>query len=621
MSDYGYRNIGAASIPVAVGNPAENAKQALAAVERARVAGVQALVLPALCLSGATCGDLFRQSPLLNACEAALLWLLEKTAGSSMLIALGLPVRGRGLLFNCAAVLQSGKLLGLVPKRALSNEETRWFAAYRGEPERITFLRQETSFGNALFSCAEAIFGIAFDDEISLDAEIVLQLGAEPALAGWHAKRRDKLALRSVCAGVACANAGPGESTTDAVFSGACMIAENGKLLAEGPLFEQEGAAAYACIDIELLRAERLGRLDAQENGLPPIPCESLPALDEAKINREFSPRPFIPESPDRLAERCREVLEIQAAGLIKRMRHTGMRKLILGISGGLDSTLALLVALRACKGLGLDARRVLGVTIPGFGTSFYTRQTVDDLVKALGFTLREIDIRPACELHMRDIGHDPAVQDVVYENVQARERTQLLMDLANQEGALLLGTGDLSELALGWCTYNGDHMSMYGVNAGTPKTLVRYIVAHEMAESGGEVKAALRRVLETPVSPELLPADEGGRIAQKTEDQIGSYEVHDFYLYHFCRFGFPPAKLHFMAVRAFRGVHSPARLKEWLVLFLRRFFAQQFKRSCLPDGPRVGSVSLSPRDGWRMPSDAAANVWIAMAEDVRVES
>jgi len=621
MSDYGFRKIGAASIPVAVGNPAENAKRALEAIEKARVAGAQVLVLPELCLSGATCGDLFRQSILLNACEAALLWLLEKTAGSSMLIALGLPVRAHERLFNCAAVLQSGKILGLVPKHALSGGEARWFAAYQDERGSISLLRQQVPFGRMLFSCAQAIFGVAFGDEVLRNAEVILRLSAEPAEMGGHAERRDMLALLSRHAGYAYANAGPGESTTDAVFSGACMIAENGHVLAESQRFAQDGTAVYACMDIELLRAERRDDLAVQPDGLPVIPCESLPVLDEAKMNRKFAATPFVPENPSQLAEQCREVLDILAAGLIKRMKHTGMRKMILGVSGGLDSTLALLAALKACKILALDERRILGVTMPGFGTSFHTRQTVDDLVKALGFTLREIDIRPACELHMRDIGHDPQVLDATFENIQARKRTQILMDLANKENALLIGTGDLSELALGWCTYNGDHMSMYGVNAGVPKTLIAHLIDSVMAESDERARAALRRVLDTPVSPELLPTDESGRIAQKTEDQIGSYDVHDFYLYHFCRFGFAPAKLHFMAMRAFKDVYTSARLKEWLVLFLRRFFAQQFKRSCLPDGPRVGSVSLSPRGGWRMPSDAAANVWIAMAEDIRIEN
>ena len=636
MSDYGYRKIGAASIPVAVGNPAENARHALAAIERARAKGAQALVLPELCLSGGTCGDLFRQSALLNACEAALLWLLEKNRDSAMLVVVSLPVRALGRLYNCAAVMQSGNLLGLVPKEYFSGEEARWFAAYQGEQAIITIFGREAPFGRALFQSGEVSFAIEIGSDLfgpsppSIQmalrgAEIILNPCAIAEQAGGHAYRRDFIVQQSarLHAGYVLANAGPGESTTDAVHSGACVIAENGHALAVGPRFAQEGAAIYACVDVELLRAER--RFDPAWNSLQPekmpvITCDPLPKLNEAKIDRVFAPRPFVPENPALRHERCQEVLDIQMAGLIKRMRHTGMKGMILGVSGGLDSTLALLVALRACKSLGLDAKRVLGVTLPGYGTSFHTRQTVDELVRALGFTLREIDIRPACGLHMRDIGHDPQIHDATYENIQARERTQILMDLANKENALLLGTGTLSELALGWCTYNGDHMSMYNPNSGVPKTLVKHLIAFVAREEHGDsARMALRRVLNTPISPELLPADESGQISQKTEEQIGSYDVHDFYLYHFFRFGFAPAKLYFMAARAFHGEYAPAQLKDWLVLFLRRFFAHQFKRSCLPDGPRVGSVSLSPRGNWRMPSDAAANLWNAMAEDIKL--
>ena len=635
MSDYGYRKVGAASIPVTVGNPAENAKQVLAAMQKAQVVGAQAFVLPELCLSGYTCGDLFRQSALLDACEAALLWLLEQTEDYAAVAAVGLPVRVRGKLYNCAAVMQSGRLLGFVPKQRLSGEESRWFAAYQGEWETVTLFGREAAFGRALFQSKDKLtIGIEVGSdcdvpvppaaELALQgAEIILNLAAFGEGAGGQAYRRTMLAQQSarLLCGYVMACAGAGESTTDLTFSGACMIAEQGQILAESPRFVQEGASVYASVDAELLRARRRGDAawSAEDSSLPVTACGALPPLDEAKINRRFDAKPFVPEDPALRYERCREVLEMQTAGLIKRMKHTGTNRLIIGISGGLDSALALLVALRACKALALDARYVLGVTMPGFGTSFYTRQTVDDLAESLGFTLREIDIRPACELHMKDIGHDPQVHDATYENIQARERTQILMDLANKEGALLLGTGDLSELALGWCTYNGDHMSMYGLNGGVPKTLIPHLIAHamEMEECGEQAKTALRRVLNTPISPELLPTDDSGQITQKTENLIGSYDVQDFYLYHFFRHGFAPAKLHFMAARAFKGEHTPAQLKEWLVLFLRRFFAQQFKRSCLPDAPAVGSVSLSPRGGLRMPSDASAQLWIAMAEQI----
>jgi NAD+ synthase (glutamine-hydrolysing) len=352
---------------------------------------------------------------------------------------------------------------------------------------------------------------------------------------------------------------------------------------------------------------------------LQKIEALPFPPLSEKQISRKYARLPFVPGSLLLRGERCREVLEIQSAALVKRLRHTRQRQVLLGLSGGLDSTLALLVALRAAKQLAWRNEQILGITMPGFGTSAHTRESVEQLAHAFGITLWEIDIRPACELHMQDIGHDPNEHDAVYENIQARERTQILMDLANQEDALLLGTGDLSELALGWCTYNADHMSMYGVNCGVPKTLVRHLVEYVLDDSDDFTAAALRRVLDTPVSPELLPLDASGEITQKTEAVLGNYEVHDFFLYHFFRFGFTPEKLFFLARRAFAGIYSPQELKDWLCIFLRRFFSQQFKRSCLPDGPKVGSVSLSPRGDWRMPSDASAELWLRQAEGLAV--
>jgi NAD+ synthase (glutamine-hydrolysing) len=394
-------------------------------------------------------------------------------------------------------------------------------------------------------------------------------------------------------------------------------------MLAENRRFEQEGAMVCACFDLELLAAERrFGSFgDCAEADPAPalrrVRAEPVTPPGEALLTRKYDKKPFVPGSLLLRGERCREILDIQTAALVKRLRHTGQSRVILGLSGGLDSTLALLVALRAAQCMRWNAEQVLGITMPGFGTSARTRENVEQLAGCFGVTLWEIDIRPACELHMQDIGHDPNEHDATYENVQARERTQILMDLANQENALLLGTGDLSELALGWCTYNADHMSMYNLNGGVPKTLVRHLVEYVMDDSEPATAKALRRVLETPVSPELLPPGKDGEITQKTESVLGCYEVHDFYLYYFFRFGFGPEKLFFLACRAFAGEYEPAQLKDWLLVFLRRFFAQQFKRSCLPDGPKVGSVSLSPRGDWRMPSDACAALWTERAEQL----
>ncbi|MDR0532127.1 MAG: NAD(+) synthase [Oscillospiraceae bacterium] len=629
MSSYGYIKTGAASLPVAVANPMENAKHILAAAERA--AGLQVLVLPELCVSGYTCGDLFGQAALLDSCERALGWLLERTRGNEMVLAVGLPVRALGRLYNCAAALQGGRVLGLVPKQYLPNAreyyEKRWFAPYAGEQTTLTICGQAVPFGRALFRFGDAVtIGIELCEDLWSPAppsvqlalhgaEVILNLSASDEEVAKHAYRRELIAQQSgrLRCGYLYAGAGPAESTTDLVFSGACAVAENGAVLAESPRFAQEGAAAYACVDVELLRAERrFGCFyEARAGEAPPVvEGGPLPELTARQVDRAYAARPFVPGDPSQRARRCQEILEIQTAGLLKRMKHTRAEKLILGLSGGLDSTLALLVALRACGRMGWGPERVLGITMPGFGTTGHTRRTVDDLAGALGFELREIDIKAACAQHLEAIGHDGNTRDVTYENAQARERTQILMDLANKENALLLGTGDLSELALGWCTYNADHMSMYHLNGGVPKTLVRHLVEFVMEQ--GVAPAALRRVLDTPISPELLPPDESGQIAQKTEETLGSYDVHDFYLYHFFRFGFAPEKLLFLACRAFAGEHSPERLSQWLEVFLRRFFSQQFKRSCLPDGPKVGSVSLSPRGDWRMPSDADAAVWLA---------
>jgi len=588
-----YLKAAALSPRVNVANPAENARAALEAIQTALYAGAQAIALPALVLSGCTCGDLFSQSALLEACDTALLWLAEQTQHTSALIAVGLPKRINGRAYHCAAVLQGGNVLGLVSKQALSPGERRWFAP---------------GTGGQVFQCGDCAIGVGFGDDIPA-AQISLHLAAEPEDAGLHERRRSLLATQSdrLHCGIVCAGAGAGESTTDLVFSGPCLIAENGEILTENRRYEPEGGAVYACLDLDLLRAERR---DIETHGCA-SPDHPLPPLSDEQITRKYSPSPFVPLSPQLRAGRCREVLDMQAAALAQRLRHIGQKQVILGLSGGLDSTLALLAAAKTADQLQWPRESILCITMPGYGTSDYTRETAGLLAAACGSTLWEIDIRPACDLHMQDIGHDPNQHDTTYENVQARERTQVLMDLANQEGALLLGTGDLSELALGWCTYNADHMSMYNPNCGVPKTLARTIVRFAMEEAPPALAAALARVLDTPVSPELLPG------TQKTEDILGPYDVHDFYLYYFYRYGFSPKKLFFMAERAFDGTYTPGQLKAWLLIFLRRFFSQQFKRSCSPDGPRVCGVSLSPRGAWHMPSDASAQLWLEEAENL----
>lgn len=634
--DFGFLKIGALSPRTCVANPKQNAIYALAALRRAQEQGVQLAVLPELCLSGYTCGDLFGQDALLDSCEQELLGLAGQTREMDTVLVVGIPLRVNGFLYNCAAILQRGKILGFVPKTYLPNYqefyEKRWFVSgMQNRADTVRFAGEEIPFGNLLFRLNDrAVLGV----EICEDLWVPLPPGTQMALAGANVivnlsasneavtkndYRRAMIAQQSakaLCA-YAYASAGVGESTTDLVFSGACTVAENGTILADAPRFQQDGSEAVACVDLERLLSQRRQNGSFPDNAdltSPPayrIIDAPVPTLAESQINRAYDKHPFVPDDRVRREERCREILSIQAAGLAKRLSHTGMQKLVLGISGGLDSTLALLVSVRTMELLKLPKENILCVTMPGFGTTDRTYENAVELIHCVGATFREIDIRPACLQHMADIGHDPALHDVTYENTQARERTQILMDLANKEGGILVGTGDLSELALGWCTYNADHMSMYGVNGGVPKTLVRHLVENFAAQADERTAGVLRAVLDTPVSPELLPPDESGQIAQKTEEKLGPYELHDFFLYHFLRFGTNPQKLLFLAKRAFGNQYTSRQLTDWLRLFFKRFFQSQFKRSCLPDGPKVGSVSLSPRGDWRMPSDAQAAAWL----------
>ena len=632
----GFLKVCAVSPRVTVAGVQSNLNAALQEIEKANKNKVQILVFPELFLSGYTCGDLFLQTALQDACKSALTAVCRATENSALVVVIGLPLKFGASLYNCAAVVQNGMVVAVIPKTYIPNYneyyEKRWFASGDGVNGTIKLNEQEVPFGQTLVRLSDdAVLGVELCEDLwtpstpstSLalsGANIIVNLSASNEVVTKNDYRKNLICMQSAkdfCAYIY-ASAGVGESTTDLVFSGACTVAENGALLSEGERFAFNGSMAEACIDIEKLNAERAHNTsftDAAKKLKEKLSEVSTPVevsdLEYNEVNRSFDPHPFVPSDTAEKDERCREILSIQSHALAKRMSHIGAKKAIIGISGGLDSTLALLVTARALKILNLPNENMICVTMPGFGTTDRTYQNAVDLIHAFGATFMEISIRNAARGHMADIGHDESVHDITYENTQARERTQILMDLANKHGAVLVGTGDLSELALGWCTYNADHMSMYGVNAGVPKTLVRHLVRNEAQQLPEEISKILNDILDTPVSPELLPPDENGNIQQKTEETLGPYEVHDFYLYHFLRFGTRPEKLLFMASRAFAGIYSEEQLKNWLKLFVRRFFTNQFKRSCLPDGPKVGSVSLSPRGDWRMPSDADCSVWL----------
>ena len=629
----GFIKIAAVSPAVTVGNVEKNCNEIINMLEKARNQRVQIAVFPELSLCGYTCGDLFHQKALIDACYSGIMKICEYSKAFNGYIAVGSPIKYNGKLYNCAVMINNGKVLGIVPKTYIPNYneyyELRWFESGKGVSGVVNLSDNQTAIidSGLIFSVNEDTkIGIEICEDLwapcppsialaQQGANVILNLSASNEAVTKNDYRKSLVKQQSArlfCA-YAYASAGVGESTTDLVFSGACTVAENGSLLAEGQRFSLDGTMAVADIDIDKLNAMRQlqNTFICDNSGNTVLADKELPFLDEAYIERNFDPNPFVPSDDRERDERCREILAIQSSGLAKRMLHTKTQKLVLGISGGLDSTLALLVAVRTTEMLKIPNENIICITMPGFGTTDLTYSNACALVKSLGATLKEISIKDACIQHFKDIGHDAEIHDVTYENTQARERTQILMDYANKVGGLLVGTGDLSELALGWCTYNGDHMSMYGVNASVPKTLVRHLVRNIADNSGRETAEILYSVLDTPVSPELLPPDKDGRIEQKTEDTLGPYEVHDFYLYHFLRFGTKPEKLLFMAKKAFRGTYDEERLRKWLEIFIKRFFNSQFKRSCLPDGPKVGSVSLSPRGDWRMPSDASYEEWL----------
>ena len=630
----GFIKVAAGTPKIRVADCCYNAEQIFTMMREADKQGVKVLCLPELCLTGYTCGDLFLQDTLLCGAEEGLQTILEATRNLDMVTVLGLPVRCKwdNKLYNCAAVIQSGEILGLVPKTYLPNYgefyEQRWFASGAGVETSVDLCGETVDMDAAgLFAC-ETVPNLVLGVEICEDlwateppsarlarggATVILNLSASNELVGKSGYRRNLVVGQSgrlVC-GYVYADAGEGESTTDLVFTGHNMIAENGALLAERRFAT---GLTISEIDVDRLAYERrrMTTFNGQRQADLWRASFSLP-LEETRLTRAVSPAPFVPADAEDRAERCNEILKIAALGLKKRLEHTGARTAVVGLSGGLDSTLAILITAVAMKLLDRPASDIIAVTMPCFGTTDRTRDNAVELAERLGATLKRIEIGSAVKVHFKDIGQSMEDHSVTFENGQARERTQVLMDIANQNGGLVIGTGDLSELALGWATYNGDHMSMYGVNAGIPKTLVRHLVAFVSDDKGSEdprLSAVLDDILDTPVSPELLPAIEG-KISQKTEDLVGPYELHDFFLYYAIRWGFPPRKVFRLAEHALGRTYDRATILKWLNSFYRRFFTQQFKRSCLPDGPKVGSVAVSPRGDLRMPSDASPSAWL----------
>lgn len=639
--NYGFVKVAAAVPHVQVADCFYNIQQMEGLMRQASDKGVQIIAFPEMSVTAYTCLDLFAQQTLLKNAEQALLKLVSDTADLNILTIAGAPLVTENRLINAAIAFQAGKILGVVPKTYIPNykefQEQRWFTS-------ATELRNKTvSIGDRtyplgshlLFTAGQVKVGIEICEDLWVPvppssllamegANILVNISASNELIGKHHYLRSLICQQSArcMAGYVYASAGFGESSTDLVFAGNGIIAENGTLLEESPRFTMQEQLVISEIDIENLQNDRQVNTSFMHGTSTLLADETITipfALSENSgqpvLTRSVDPHPFTP-SGDALKERCEEIFQIQVAGLAKRIVHTHSRTAVVGISGGLDSTLALLVTVMTFDALNIPRNQILGITMPGFGTTDRTYTNACDLIRSLGITLKEISIKDACLQHFKDISHNPSVHDVTYENSQARERTQILMDVANQENGMVIGTGDLSELALGWATYNGDHMSMYGVNGSIPKTLVRYLVewvAHNRVDEAS--RATLLDIVDTPISPELIPADENGNIKQKTEDLVGPYELHDFFLYHFLRFGSSPAKIYFLAQQAFGGSYDKETIRKWLHTFFRRFFQQQFKRSCLPDGPKVGSVSLSPRGDWRMPSDAMATLWLKEIE------
>lgn len=612
-----------------------NAGKIIDLINEASGAGVKILALPELCVTGYTCADLFLTKTLLDGAKNALRKILDSTRGKDILTAVGCPLQVEGALYNCAVVLQDGRVLGIVPKKNLPNYnefyEMRWFSPAPEEKKDVMLFGFVVPFGAGIVFGCENLPELAVAVEVCEDlwapeppsikaalngATVILNLSASNELVGKEEYRRDLVkgqSARLIC-GYIFAGAGAGESTTDLVFGGARIIAENGKILAEGEIYTN--GLTITEIDVSMLACERVRNTSFRER-ICTCDAEFVVFTEETRLTRKIDPTPFVPSDNNKNSSRCEKILAMQAQALAKRVKHTGCQRLLVGISGGLDSCLALLASVEAMKVLGRPMNDITAVSMPCFGTTKRTKSNAELLCSALGVDFRLIDITGTVKSHLKDINHDENNFNVAYENAQARERTQVLMDLANDLNGLVVGTGDLSELALGWATYGGDHISMYGVNGSVPKTLVRHIVRYCMNISTDErLKKALSDILETPVSPELLPA-ENGEISQKTEDLVGPYELHDFFLYYGIRYGFTPGKVYRLARYAFNGAYADNVILKWEKVFYKRFFSQQFKRSCLPDGVKIGSAAVSPRGDLRMPSDAQAALWLEEIDNI----
>ncbi len=637
---FGFITVAAAIPSVKVADTEYNIKQIEDFVAQAEGRGVEIIVFPELSVTGYSCQDLFLQQLLVEQAEVAVMQLLDFSRKLDIICIVGAPVNISGSLYNCAVVIQHGVILGIIPKTYLPNYgefyEKRWFTSSKDlKPTDIRYAGNSVSItpGPTLFRTSDnALFGVEICEDVwaaepcsnklaLAGADIIFNLSASNELIGKHIYLMNLLSQQSArtISGYVYSGCGFGESTQDVVYGGNALIYENGTLLSESERFSFKPQMIVNQIDIEKLRVERQKNttfVNCRDDSNAVIKQTAVVQPKNFSLLREIDALPFVPDDND-MEHSCNEIFSIQVAGLAKRIMHTACKHLIVGISGGLDSTLALLVCVKTFDKLGMNRKGIVGVTMPGFGTTDRTYNNALSLMNSLGVTIREISIADSVKVHFNDIGHDISVHDVTYENSQARERTQILMDLSNQLKGMVVGTGDLSELALGWATYNGDHMSMYGVNAGIPKTLIKYLV-RDVAYNAMDEKSrnTLLDIIDTPISPELIPAEEDGTIKQKTEDLVGPYELHDFFLYYFLRFGFRPSKIYLLARKAFDAAdYEDDTIKHWIKVFFHRFFTQQFKRSCLPDGPKVGSVSLSPRGDWRMPSDASSALWLKECE------
>ena len=630
MKEYGYIKIGAFVNKLHLGNPKENAKEIIKGITEGIKKEVAILLTPELSLTGYTCGDMFLQDKLLKESLNALEEIKEATKDKDIIVLVGIPLEIDNELYNCATVLENGKILGVIPKTFIPNYnefyEARWFSSSKNlKRNKINLLGEEVPVStNLLFRENEICFAVEICEDLwtvnppsnshaQAGANIIFNLSSSNEGIGKHEYRKNLVSMQSAktISAYIYASSGPGESSSDILFGGASMIYENGSLLAENKRFTFENNLITADIDIKKLQNDRLKNKSYMANAkLEEYLTVPVFLKDSKKLERVYKEYPFVPSNILERKKRSEEILDIASTALARRLMTLNYPKCVIGMSGGLDSTLAFLIIIRALKKLNRDATDILGITMPGFGTTSRTYDNACNLVKEYGGILKEISIKEACLVHLKDIGLDENDRSVAYENAQARERTQILMDVANKENGIVIGTGDLSELALGWCTYNGDHMSMYAVNSSIPKTLVRYLVEYVKEEETGKKKEILEDILNTPISPELLPPDKLGNMLQKTESTIGPYVLHDFFLYHFLRYGAEPKKLLYIAINTFKDTFTKEEIKKWLKVFLNRFFTQQFKRNCIPDGVKVGSISLSPRGDLRMPSDMDKTIW-----------